>query len=78
MKNMVGGRGAPMWGMGWSGFAVVMIAALCIGVIEVFRPHARANDGKIMTYGLNTAMTAPSGADAGKTAAAEAARTRGM
>lgn len=78
MTNRVGGRGAPMWGMGWSGFVVVMIAALCISVIHVFRPHARANDGKIMTYGLSTVMMAPSGADEDRTAAAETVRTPGI
>ncbi|MHB1217762.1 MAG: hypothetical protein ACYC1L_06145 [Alphaproteobacteria bacterium] len=69
MKTMVAGRGAPMWGMGWSGFAVVMIAALCLSVLHVFRHHPRAGDGKIMTYGLGTAMAAPTDVDMDRTMA---------
>ena len=75
MKGIVAGKGAPMWGLGWSGFAVVVIAALCVSLFQVFRPHARANDGKIMTYGRSTVMTAYSGAEQDKTAAPEKGRT---
>lgn len=63
MKGMVAGGGAPMWGMGWSGFVIIMVAALCLSVLHVFRHHPRAGDGKIMTYGLSTAMAAPTDMD---------------
>lgn len=75
MKGMVAGKGTPMWGMGWSGFAVVMVAALCLSVLHVFRLHPRAGDGKIMTYGLSTAMAVPSNADEDKAAASKTVRT---